>query len=203
MMNDRPKDATAQNEEDFAAIRAVLDGNKSAFIVIQKKYKKLIFSLVRRMIKNEDDVEDLVQETFIKAYNALPNFHYGFSFSSWLYRIASNNCIDFLRKKRFPTISLSQPINRNDEDSQLEIEDSTFMPDIDILAQERKKVLSDAISDLPENYRRIIRLRHEDEMDYSQIAEHLDIPLGTVKAHLFRARKILFDSLKKQKYLFI
>ena len=190
-------------QEDFEAIRRVLEGDNSAFRLLQKKYKRIISSLIRRMIKNEDDVDDLTQETFIKAYNALPSFKFCYSFSSWIYKIASNTCIDFLRKKRFKTVSLDQPIGDPEEENFLEIEDSSYIPDIRVLSEERKKALVDAIEKLPENYRIIIKLRHEEELDYSEISIRLNIPLGTVKAHLFRARKILYDSLKKYLYLFV
>lgn len=191
-------------DEDFEAIKKVLDGNKSAFEFLQKKYIRTIQALIKRMIKDEDDVEDLVQETFIKAYRSLSSFRFGFSFSSWLYRIASNGCIDFLRKRRFDTISINQSFtNDDDEEQEFQIKDVTYQPDINVILRERKEALEKAINQLPGNYREIIRLRHEEELDYNQIAEKMNIPLGTVKAHLFRARKILFTSLNKEKFLMI
>jgi RNA polymerase sigma-70 factor (ECF subfamily) len=189
-------------DEDFEIIKSVLAGRKNDFERLQKKYKRQIHNLISRMIKNDDDVDDLTQETFIKAYNALASFQFGYSFSAWLYRIASNNCIDFLRKKRFDTISINQPIFDSEEEHEYEIEDNSYVPDKNMLAEERKKVLYDAIEALPENYRMIIKLRHDDELDYNQIAEKLNLPLGTVKAHLFRARKILLNELKGSKNLF-
>lgn len=199
---DKNKMSKESMEEDFKAIRKVLSGNNNAFDYLQKKYKKIIASLIRRMVKDEDDVDDLTQETFIKAYNALNSFQFGYSFSSWLYKIASNNCIDFLRKKRFPTISLSQPVSGDDEDQTYEIADESYIADGDVLSMERKKVLYSAIDSLPENYREIIRLRHEEDLDYNEISDKLQLPLGTVKAHLFRARKILYTQLKSQVHLF-
>jgi RNA polymerase sigma factor (sigma-70 family) len=189
-------------EEDFAAVRRVLAGDNGGFEVLQKKYNRIITSLIRRMIRNEEDVRDLTQDTFIKAYNAISSFQFGYSFSSWIYKIASNTCIDFLRKKRLAEVSLSQKTN-SDEEYEIEIEDKNFMPDISLMTDEKLKALRDAIEKLPDNYREIIKLRHEKEMDYADIAETLDIPLGTVKAHLFRARKQLFTQLKKYRYLFV
>jgi RNA polymerase sigma-70 factor (ECF subfamily) len=190
-------------EEDLIAVNRVLAGDKSAFEILQKRYKRIISSLIRRMVRNEDDVDDLIQETFIKAYNALSTFQSGYSFSAWLYRIASNTCIDFLRKRRFDTISINNPMPSSDEEQTLDIHDSTYLPDVNLLNEERKKALNEAIANLPENYRKIIKLRHEEELDYNQIADILGIPLGTVKAHLFRARKILLTKLKKNKHLFM
>ena len=190
-------------DDDFDAIRRVLDGDQYAFGILQKKYTRIISSLIRRMVKNEDDIDDLTQETFIKAYNALSTFHFGYSFSSWLYRIASNNCIDFLRKKKFTTVSLNKTFqNSESDDEPWEIEDTSYLPDIDMLSEERKKAIFEAIESLPEEYNKIIKLRHEEELDYLQIANSLNLPLGTVKAHLFRARKMLLTQLKKKKNLF-
>lgn len=192
-----------KNREDIAAVnRILLDGDSSAFKFIQNKYQKIIASLIRRMIKDEDDVDDLTQETFIKTYNALHTFQQNYTFSSWIYRIASNTCIDYLRKKRFPTISINQPLDSSEDDYFFEIEDNSYLPDDNILSEEKMKVLNDAINKLPENYREIIKLRHEEELDYNEISIKMNIPLGTVKAHLFRARKILMISLKKHAHLF-
>jgi len=189
-------------EEDFEAVRRVLAGDNGGFEVLQKKYSRIITSLIRRMIRNEEDVRDLTQDTFIKAYNAISSFQFGYSFSSWIYKIASNTCIDFLRKKRLSEISLNQKSN-SDEEYEIEIEDRAYMPDISLMTDEKLKALREAIEKLPDNYKEIIKLRHEKEMDYADIAEELDIPLGTVKAHLFRARKQLFAQLKKYRYLFV
>lgn len=185
-------------EEDFAAIREVLAGNDAAFEILQKKYKSKIAALIRRMVKDADDIEDLVQEAFIKAYRALPNFQFGYTFSAWLYRIASNNTIDFLRKKRFQMISIDKPMGEDDE-YYIEIKDEDPLPDIELISEERKKILNDAINNLPDNYKEIINLRHKEELDYKEIADKLNIPLGTVKAHLFRARKTLYEALKDKK----
>ncbi len=186
--------------DDLAIIEEILNGNKNLFSVLQKKYSKLIKTLIRKMIKDEDDVEDLVQETFIKAYKSLDRFQSNYTFSSWIYKIASNSCIDFLRKKRLNIVSLDQPFtNKNDDEDNihLEIEDNSYQPDIEFINNERKNALIDSIENLPEKYKIIIKMRHEEELDYNEIAEKLNLPLGTVKVHLFRARKLLLDNLKK------
>lgn len=203
-MKSSKENSAKRNLEDIAVVeRILIAGEKSAFSFIQNRYSKLIASLIRKMIKDEDDVDDLTQETFIKAFNALGAFNKDYSFSAWICRIASNSCIDFLRKKRFPTISLSRPLESSSEDDvYFEIEDNSYIPDKSVLSEEKIKAMNDAIAELPENYREIIRLRHEEELDYAEISAKLSIPLGTVKAHLFRARKILALNLKKSLYLF-
>jgi RNA polymerase sigma-70 factor (ECF subfamily) len=194
-MQKRKNNIESKNE-DFEAIRQVLAGDNSAYELLQKKYKNLIYSLIKKMIKNDSDVEDLVQETFIKAYKALDRFKFNYSFSAWIYRIASNNTIDFLRKRRFDTFSIDKPIGDAEDENYYEIEDNTYSPDAALISEQKADIIRDAIDTLPENYREIIILRHEEELDYKAIADKLNLPLGTVKAHLFRARKLLYDELK-------
>ena len=100
-------------------------------------------------------------------------------------------------------MSLDQSIGDDDSNYFIQVEDSSNLPDLNVLFNERKQALNDAIAKLPENYKKIIHLRHELELDYSEIAEQLNIPLGTVKAHLFRARKILLLKLRKKRHLFV
>jgi len=191
-----------KNLEDIKVIKQTLGGDREAFGIIQKKYLRIISSLIRRMVKDEIDVQDLTQETFIKAYNALDTFQFNYSFSSWLFKIASNTCIDFLRKKRFVHLPLHRQSNDSEEEEIIEIKDNSYKPDLNLLAKERKAALLQAIAELPENYKEIIKLRHGEDLDYSEISIRLNIPLGTVKAHLFRARKLLYEKLKKHRTLF-
>lgn len=190
-----------KNFDDKEVVDLILKGDQKKFELLENKYKKLIFSLIRKMVRNEEDVEDLTQDSFIKAFNALSSYNEDYSFSSWLYRIASNTCIDFLRKKRFATVSINQPV-ADDDEYVMEIEDNSFIPDMGVLNEERRLVITSAIDNLPDNYKKVVKMRHEEELDYKEISEKLDLPLGTVKAHLFRARKILLTELKNRKDLF-
>ena len=205
MSDKQIKEISNSQNEDFEVILRILDGDSNAYGILQKKYRAVISSLIRKMVKDEDDIDDLVQETFIKAYRAIDRYKSDFTFSAWIYRIASNTCIDFLRKKRLNVFSIDQPIGGSSDDDDamyFEIEDDSYQPDIDFINKERMAALQNAVENLPEKYKVIIKLRHEEEMDYNEISLKLDMPLGTVKAHLFRARKILFDDLKKINYMF-
>jgi RNA polymerase sigma factor (sigma-70 family) len=182
--------------EDEAIIREVLAGNVDAFAKLERKYRRIISYLIRKMIRNEEDVADLTQETFVNAYNALPRFKFEYPFSRWIYKIASNRCIDHLRRKRFQAVSLDQPILTKDGgEITMEPPDTRPEPDDLLLAKERGEMLKRALETLPEKYRIVIRLRHEEELEYQEIADKLGHPLGTVKAHLFRARKMLYKKL--------
>lgn len=182
-------------------IKLILNGEKEYFKLIQKKYYSLIYNLIRKIIKDEDDIDDLVQETFIKVYNALPNFQFNFNFSSWIYKIASNNCIDFIRRKKLNFVYIDKNDESDDDEYKFDIKDPSLTPEEQLQKKERSHLLKQAIKKLPKNYQQVIHLRHEEELDYQEIAERLNIPLGTVKIHLFRARKQLLDILKNNNLL--
>lgn len=197
MKKNKPDSNNIDKDSDNEIIRLILDGDKNLFAILQKKYKRIISNLIKKMIKDEDDIEDLIQETFIKAYNALPNFQFSYSFSSWIYRIASNTCIDFIRKKKFNFVYIDE-YTGDDDNPVFEIKDSSYRPDIEYNNKEKKEFLNKVINQLPDNYRTIIKLRHDDELEYQEIADKLNIPIGTVKVNLFRARKQLFEALKNK-----
>ena len=182
--------------EDERIIREVLAGDVNAFAVLEKKYRRIVSFLVRKMVRTDDDVADLTQDTFVKAFNALPSFRFEYQFSKWLFKIASNRCIDYLRRKRFQAVSLDQPVVTKDGgEVTLEPQDQGPVADEILLSKERAELLQAALESLPDKYRLVIKMRHEEELEYQEIADKLGHPLGTVKAHLFRARKLLYKKL--------
>jgi RNA polymerase sigma factor (sigma-70 family) len=183
-------------QEDRELIARAIGGDQEAFKRLMAKYQGAIHHLVVRMIGPGEDADDLTQEAFIKAFNALASFNDEFAFSTWLYKIASNNCIDHLRRKRLRTFSIDRPVPGDDGEHQYEIPDVTYAADADILRRQRNSVIEHAIEALPEKYHRVIVMRHQEEKSYEQIAAELDLPLGTVKAHIFRAREILYRALR-------
>ncbi|GAB1430296.1 RNA polymerase sigma factor RpoE [Ignavibacteria bacterium] len=191
------EDFLRSTAEDAVTVRRILDGDNNAFQALEKKYRRLITSLIRKMIRNDSDVADLVQESFIKAYVGLSSYQPEFPFSAWLYRIASNTCIDFLRKRRVQTISIDAPITADDGDMHIEIPDTSYLADTHIYADERKQLLRQALESLPEKYLRVMKMRHEEELEYQDIADRLEVPIGTVKALIFRARKRMYEALKQ------
>lgn len=154
------------------------------------------------MIKEQEMVEDLVQEVFIKAFKNLGSYSNEYAFSTWLYRIATNHTIDYLRKKKLQTFSISDPIKTKDGEMEVQLPDTSFATDAPVIKSERKAIVQHAIQNLPDKYRRVIQMRHMDELSYDEIATELDLPLGTVKAHIFRARELLYKALidKKDKF---
>ncbi|HRE40263.1 MAG TPA: sigma-70 family RNA polymerase sigma factor [Ignavibacteria bacterium] len=182
--------------EDIAYIEQALGGSQSAYDKLMKKYYQHIYNLIYKMIFKKEDVEDLAQEAFIKAFNSLQNFDRQFAFSTWLYKIATNNCIDYLRKKKLNTFSIDKEIESEESDYRFEIPDHDYIPENRIIEEQRKKILDDAINSLPSKYKQVIVLRHKHEKEYDEISKELNLPLGTVKAHIFRGRELLNKYLK-------
>jgi RNA polymerase sigma factor (sigma-70 family) len=183
-------------EEDSLLIKRALDGDQKAFRKLRLKYHDAIFKLINRMIHNREEVEDLTQEAFIKAFTSLDRFNEEYAFSTWLYKIATNNSIDHLRKKKLQTFSINKPIESDESDYSFELPDTELVPDQELIASQRKKMLDDAMNALPAKYRQVILMRHVDEKDYQEIAKTLKLPLGTIKAHIFRARELLYKQLR-------
>jgi RNA polymerase sigma-W factor len=183
-------------DNDSELIKKVKLGDSKAYDRLLKKYKNSVFNLVLRMVRNTPEAEDLTQEAFIKAFNSLSSFNEDYAFSTWLYKIASNNCIDYFRKRKLQTYSLDKPLQYKDSELQHEIPDPDLNPEKSILASERSKIIKEAIESLPKKYYTAIVLRHTEEKTYEEIAEILNLPLGTVKARIFRAREMLNKALK-------
>ena len=181
---------------ETSVVKRALNGEEKAFAEILDRYKGPIYGLILRMVRNKEEAEDLVQEAFIKAFNALPSFNEEYAFSTWLYKIAVNNCIDYFRKKRLATFPLDKPIMSKNGEIKREFSDTGSTPEHRMLSSERTTMIDQAIDTLPEKYRIVIILRHKEDRAYEEIAEILEIPLGTVKARIFRAREMLKRKLK-------
>jgi len=187
---------TQSRAEDSTLIRRALRGDQRSFEKLRLKYHESIYNLIYRMIREKEEVEDLTQEAFIKAFTSLSSFNEEYAFSTWLYKIATNNCIDYIRRRKLQKFSIDKPIESKDSDFTFELPDTTYTPDREIIDKQRKSMLEEAINALPPKYRRVIRMRHTEEREYQEIADLLGLPLGTVKAHIFRARELLYKYLK-------
>ena len=146
-------------------------------------------------LSSKEDVEDLSIATFSKAFNKLSSFNSTYAFSTWIRVIATNTLIDFFRKKDQKTISIDQE-NYSDNSSMIDLIDSALDPEHDFIQKQKNKNITLLVHRLKPNYRELIILRYLDEMSYAEISEKLDMPLGSVKAKLFRARELLLNILK-------
>ncbi|MCB0278380.1 MAG: sigma-70 family RNA polymerase sigma factor [Calditrichaeota bacterium] len=182
---------------DYDIIKRALNNDQAAYRELLTKYQHRVLILVKKIIYDAQEADDLTQEAFIKAFNNLQSFNFEFAFSTWLFKIATNNCIDYLRKKRLKTFSMNKSIQQKDGETQQEYADSTPTIEREMIQTETSKQIMDAIEKLPPKYRQAIIMRHNEEKSYEEIAEILDLPLGTVKARIFRARELLNKSLRK------
>ena len=192
----REEKKLASRNEDYQTIRKALRGDNRAYRKLMDKYHDAIYSFIFRMVHDREQVEDLTQEAFIKAFGSLKNFNEEFAFSTWLYKIATNNCIDYIRKRKLQMYSIDKPVESHDSEYVFELPDDSYEADRDVIADQRAVLLRNAIDKLPEKYRRVILLRHTEERSYEEIARMLKLPIGTVKAHIFRARELLYRQLR-------
>jgi RNA polymerase sigma-70 factor (ECF subfamily) len=199
-MTDEPAQVqSASSERDRELVEQALGGDESAYQELLDKYRLALQRHIGRMVRDKSEVDDLVQECFIKAFTALSSYSSEYAFSTWLYKIATNHTIDYLRKKKLPTMSIDRPITAKDGEIEYELPDTTYRPDKHIVDDQRKQLLRDAIDSLPPKYHRVIVMRHQQEKSYEEIARELDLPLGTVKAHIFRARALLYKHLRDKR----
>jgi RNA polymerase sigma factor (sigma-70 family) len=183
---------------DFQLVQLALKGDQKAYAELLGKYRDAIFYMLLKMVNNPSDAEDLTIEAFGKAFKSLDQYTPTYAFSTWLFKIASNNCIDFIRKKRGNLISLDQ--NHEDQESvSNSIQSSTLDPEEDLIKKQKANLMQTVVTKLKPRYRRLIELRYFKEYSYEEIAHELDLPIGTVKAQLFRARELLFNILNTPK----
>ncbi|MBN2732943.1 MAG: sigma-70 family RNA polymerase sigma factor [Balneolaceae bacterium] len=194
--------ASESSLEDDSLVRDAIGGAEKAYTKLVNKYERALHFYIMKMIKDQSKVEDLVQEVFVKAFDNLHSYNTNYAFSTWLYRIATNHTIDYLRKKKLQTLSIDEPVSSRDGEMEMQLPDETAQTDRDIIRSERQQIVQQAIDELPEKYRDVIKLRHMQEKSYQEIAEVLDLPLGTVKAHIFRAREMLYKALKDKRNKF-
>lgn len=178
-------------------------GDFESFEELIRDYQKLAFNIAYRMLGNMEDAADAAQDAMIKIYKSIGNFKGDSSFSTWLYKIVTNTCLDQLRKrKRDKAFSVDRPIETEDGDIRKEISDSYNIPEDVVERKENIKDLAAAINALPEQHKTAIILRDIQGFSYEQIAEMLNCSQGTVKSRISRARSALRDSIQKNKELY-
>lgn len=187
------------SEQDRTLVERALCGDDYAFEQLMQKYRNALYHHIRRMVRTRVEVDDLVQESFIKAFSALSSYSTQYAFSTWLYKIATNHTIDYLRKRKLHTYSIDKPLNTKEGEMEYELPDTTYRPDRHIVEDQRRDLIQEAIDALPPKYYRVIVMRHQQEKTYDEIARELNLPLGTVKAHIFRARELLNKYLRNKR----
>ncbi len=178
--------------------RALKNADQKAYAELLQRYRESVYFVMLRMCNNKDDAEDLTIEAFGRAFKRLEQYTPTFAFSTWLFKIASNNAIDFLRnKKKNFALSLDTKIE-NDEGQEFSksIKSETLDPEEHIIKKQKIQHLRVVVDKLKPRYKELVVLRYYEELSYDEIAIKLDLPVGTVKAQLFRAREFLYNILK-------
>jgi len=184
-------------QDDYDYVKKAIAGNQKAYAVLMDRYRNSIYHMMFKMVKNRDDSDDLTLEAFGKAFAKLPSYEPRYAFSTWLFKIAINNCIDHIRKKRLKMLSIDDPIEPGGEHNfSSNIAASTLDPEQNFIRSQRLELMRSVMNKLSLKYRLMIELRFFEELSYEEIATELNIPLGTVKAQLFRAKEIMYNHLQ-------
>jgi RNA polymerase sigma-70 factor (ECF subfamily) len=180
-------------------------GDIEAFEKLVEAYQKKVFNIALGMLNNYDDASDIAQEVFIRVFKSIKSFKGESAFSTWLYRITTNACLDELRKSKNKTkniVSIDEDIHFEDGEAARQIVDDSPSPDMIVEANELKNIVNDAIEELSEEHKTVIILREIQGFSYEEIADIIKSPQGTVKSRISRARNILKDILKNKMELY-
>ncbi len=187
-------------KHDLALVEAAKMGSQSAYAELMDRYRESIYYMMFKMVKHSDDADDLTIEAFGKAFSRLDKYSPSFAFSTWLFKIASNNCIDFIRKKRIKVTSMDTGYTTNDGAVIfVDARANTLDPEETVIQGQKVKHMRMLVSKLKPRYRVLVEKRYFEELSYEEISEELNLPLGTVKAQLFRARDFLASMMDQTK----
>jgi len=199
-MEELKRDFSDKALEDFRLIDRAVGGDDAAFAKLMQRYKRPVYHMILKMVRNVDDAEDLTIESFAKAFRSLHRFKKDFTFSTWLFRIATNNTIDFIRKKKLNTMSIENTYTDDDGQSvSIDVEDENLDPQEETIKAQKAELVQLFVGKLPAKYQKLVRLRYFNELSYEEIAVELEAPLGTVKAQLHRARELMFEMVKNKR----
>jgi RNA polymerase sigma-70 factor (ECF subfamily) len=169
-----------RHEDEERLINEALGGSQQAYSELVALHRTAIYHIIYKIVKDQEASNDLVQETFMKAFSALASYRSEYRFSTWLYKIAANASIDYLRKRRIQALSLDRPVETADGSIEIEIADYSYHPEKELVRKEQRFNIEEAIASLPDKYREVIIYRHKDDKSYEEIADLLNIPVGTV-----------------------
>lgn len=177
--------------EDRELVRRALDGEDAAFAQIVRRYERGLYNLAVRMVRDQEQARDLTQEVFIRVHRSLARYDPVYPFPSWIFRVASNLCIDWIRRRRVDTVSLDAALPGHDSSPARDVAADDPDPERVLLEKDRARILGEALTELPEAHRLVLLLRHQRDLSYDEIALALNVPLGTAKARIHRAREAL------------
>ena len=191
------RDLSEKAKNDLALVEMARKGDEKAFAVLLNRYRDSIYFMLLKMVNNASDAEDLTIEAFGKAFRNLDLYTPAFAFSTWLFKIATNNCIDFIRKKQGSPAIIDQGQDEESENYTVNLPSDTLDPEESMINRQKINALREIVSQLKPNYKALIELRYFKEYSYEEISDELKIPIGTVKAQLYRAKTLLYNILIK------
>ena len=188
---------TPKAQRDCILVRQAIAGDQKAYADLLNNYRDSLYFLLLKMTNNPVDAEDLTIEAFGKAFRSLEQYSSDYAFSTWLFKIATNNCIDWLKKNRRMMFARNTDADGTEKDNYPADLASTLPgPDEKVIAKQKIQLMREVVERLKPHYRQLIEMRYFKEYSYEEISDQLNIPLGTVKAQLFRAREFLYNILK-------
>ena len=195
------KNLTKKGQRDLSLVnRALKEGDSSAYNELLHLYRDPLYFMLYEKVNDQEVAKDLTIESLGKAFKKLHLYTPDFTFSTWLFTVAKNHCIDYLRKKNLPTTSINNIMFNNDgKRTSFDIISNELMPDQEMEKSQRIAILRQIVNKLKPKYRELVKLRYFKEMSYDEISEALEIPIGTVKAQLYRSREQLFKILSGSK----
>lgn len=186
-----------KGKQDYELVKRAMQHDQKAFAELMHRYRDMVYFMMLKMVNNRDDAEDLTLEAFGKAFRSLEKYSPDFAFSTWLFKIASNNCIDFIRRRKATTFSLDKGLTDGDGlEYQIDVKSDVLDPEEDLIRKQKGVLLRDIVDKMQPRYKILVEMRYFKEMSYEEISVELNFPVGTVKAQLFRAREILYNILK-------
>ena len=197
MENDLNSNLSAKASHDWKLVqKALKKSDQKAYAELMGRYKDTIFFMLLKMVKDKDDADDLTIEAFGKAFRNLHQYTPDYAFSTWLFKIATNNCIDFIRRRKV-AVSLDRTYETAEGDEvSMEPRSDFLNPEEKAIKKQKIKLMQSVVEKLQPRYRTLVELRYFQEKSYEEIATELDLPIGTVKAQLFRARDLLYNTLR-------
>jgi RNA polymerase sigma factor (sigma-70 family) len=189
-------DLSEKARNDLVLVEKARSGDEKAFATLLNRYRDSIYFLLLKMVNNASDAEDLTIEAFGKAFRSLDSYTPSFAFSTWLFKIATNNCIDFIRKKQSSPSIIDQGQDDMDHYT-VNIQSDLPDPEEAMINRQRIEQLREVVGQLKPRYKRLIELRYYKEYSYEEISRELKLPIGTIKAQLFRAKTLLYNILNK------
>lgn len=185
-------------KHDLELVIRAIAGDQNAYAQLLRRYWDSIYFMLLKMVHNKDDAEDLTIEAFGKAFKKLSNYTPEFAFSTWLFKIANNNAIDFIRKQKGKTVPIDSQGRNQEDETMIQLPSNDLDPEEELIKKQKAILLQEVVDQLKPRYSRLVKLRYYKEYSYEEIAKALELPIGTVKAQLFRAKELLSTILRNK-----